>query len=565
MITDGVRWRSVARTEDAGVDADRPHGARQADHLTLHASGQRQAVRADQGDAHLQTVVPPLATARDLDRRVGPGRGSSGSAGGRSASRTVAVDSDGDAFPPLFFARQDPSPDSEFYSWPRLVTHIDDDAIAAVGALYDELGIDGAVLDLMGSWISHFVRPPARLTVLGMNPEELAANRQAAATVLHDLNADPVLPFPAGSFDAAVCCVSVDYLIRPVEVFAEVARVLRAGGPFVVTFSNRCFPTKAIAASLHSTDEGHAALVVDYFRRSGGSDEPWRAAHTVRSTGRPALRRLGPPALTRRSERPPVAPVRAVHPATAGPVGLGWRAAVTNRWPALRGGGTQKERAVAESQAGTAFAHRSQPGHRQGHRRLPGQGGVRRGHHGPDGAARRWQGALLHHPQVGHLPAPRQPGRDRSAGGEGRPPGPDAAGRPARPGHPGRRRHDRDRTLGPRRRARQQRALRRPGAHGPLHGHPGGHHRQAPRGQRAGPAPPHQAHGAGHAAPRGRPDRQPHVHLRSGRPAGPRRRRAAGASGTAPPRVPSTGSPACCSWSCRATGSPSSTWTRATS
>ena len=176
--------------------------------------------------------------------------------------------------PPYFFVRDDPSPDAEFYSWPRLVTHIDDDAIAAVGALYDELGIDGDVLDLMGSWVSHFVRTPARLTVLGMQPVELAANRQAAATVVHDLNADPALPFTAGSFDAAVCCVSVDYLIRPVEVFAEVARVVRVGGPFAVTFSNRCFPTKAIAAWLHTTDEDHAALVTGYFHRSGGWDEP---------------------------------------------------------------------------------------------------------------------------------------------------------------------------------------------------------------------------------------------------------------------------------------------------
>ncbi len=70
-----------------------------------------------------------------------------------------------------FFARGDPTPDPVFYSWPRFVTHIDDDAIAAVGALYDELAIDGDVLDLMSSWVSHFSRPPKRLTVLGMNAE----------------------------------------------------------------------------------------------------------------------------------------------------------------------------------------------------------------------------------------------------------------------------------------------------------------------------------------------------------------------------------------------------------
>jgi len=177
-------------------------------------------------------------------------------------------------FPPDFFERMDPGDDTEFYSWPRLVTHIDDGAIAAVGDLYDELQLTGSVLDLMGSWVSHFHNAPAHLTVLGMNPQELAANPQAATTVVHDLNADPHLPFDNESFDAAVCCVSVDYLTRPLEVFADVARVLKPSAPYVCTFSNRCFPTKAIRGWLESTDEQHCEIVADYFRLSGGWDEP---------------------------------------------------------------------------------------------------------------------------------------------------------------------------------------------------------------------------------------------------------------------------------------------------
>jgi len=177
-------------------------------------------------------------------------------------------------FPPGFFDRADPSPDPAFYRPLRLVTHIDDGAIAAVGALYDELQIDGDVLDLMSSWVSHFNQKPRRLTVLGMNDDELAANPQAQARVVHDLNADPALPFPDDSFDAAVCCVSVDYLVRPLEVFADVARVVRPGGTFVCTFSNRCFPTKAIRGWLYASDAEHGEIVAEYFRRSGGFDEP---------------------------------------------------------------------------------------------------------------------------------------------------------------------------------------------------------------------------------------------------------------------------------------------------
>ena len=136
-------------------------------------------------------------------------------------------------FPPGFFDRADPSPDPVFYEPPRLVTHIDDRAIAEVGRLYDELGLTGEVLDLMSSWVSHFRTAPQRLVVLGMNGAELDANSQAAERVVHDLNADPILPFADDSFDAATCCVSVDYLVRPVEVFREVARVVRPGRPFV--------------------------------------------------------------------------------------------------------------------------------------------------------------------------------------------------------------------------------------------------------------------------------------------------------------------------------------------
>jgi len=179
-----------------------------------------------------------------------------------------------EGFPDGFFDRQDPGPDDHFYDAPRLVTHIDAGAIAAVGALYDELGIDGTVLDLMSSWVSHFHTSPAHLTVLGMNRDELDANTVASARVVHDLNQDPVLPFEDESFDAAVCCVSVDYLVRPIEVFAEVRRVLRTGGPFVCTFSNRLFPTKAILGWLATDDREHCAIVRTYFRRSGGWSEP---------------------------------------------------------------------------------------------------------------------------------------------------------------------------------------------------------------------------------------------------------------------------------------------------
>ena len=177
-------------------------------------------------------------------------------------------------FPPGFFSRTDESGDDRFYSFDRFVTHIDAAAIEAVGALYDELDLTGEVLDICSSWISHFRSPPRQLVAMGMNENELRANEVASSWVVRDLNRTPVLPFEDLSFDAVTCCVSVDYLTNPLEVFAEVARVLRPGGLFVCTFSNRCFPTKAIRGWLLADERGRCDIVARYFRLSSGFDEP---------------------------------------------------------------------------------------------------------------------------------------------------------------------------------------------------------------------------------------------------------------------------------------------------
>ena len=165
----------------------------------------------------------------------------------------------------------DEADDGAFYADPRLVTHIDDGAIASVGDIYQDLGLDGRILDLMSSWISHFQAPPETLVVAGRNADELAANGAARGGVVLDLNTHQQLPFADGSFDGATCCVSVDYLNKPLEVFDEVARVLKPGAPFCTTFSNRCFPSKVIQGWAQTDDQTHIAIVSEYFRLSG----PW--------------------------------------------------------------------------------------------------------------------------------------------------------------------------------------------------------------------------------------------------------------------------------------------------
>jgi len=174
-------------------------------------------------------------------------------------------------FPNEIFRRQDEAADARFYDFPRLVTHIDDGAIAAVTELYrDFFPANGAILDLMSSWVSHLPKDVnfSRVAGLGMNAEELTANPRLTESVVQSLNNEPHLPFGDAEFDGAAICVSVQYLIQPVEVFRETARVLKENAPLVVTFSNRCFPTKAVYAWNALDDNGHVELVGEYFARS---------------------------------------------------------------------------------------------------------------------------------------------------------------------------------------------------------------------------------------------------------------------------------------------------------
>ena len=170
------------------------------------------------------------------------------------------------------FDKADPSPDEDFYAYPRLVTHIDDGAIAAVTRVYRErLPPGGAVLDLMSSWVSHLPEDVAYVSVVGhgMNEEELTANPRLSRWFVQDLNVEPSLPLGSDVFDGACLCVSVQYLQRPVDVFREVCRVLRPGSPFVVSFSNRCFPTKAVAIWQSMSGPDQQRLVGAYMRAAG--------------------------------------------------------------------------------------------------------------------------------------------------------------------------------------------------------------------------------------------------------------------------------------------------------
>jgi SAM-dependent methyltransferase len=178
-----------------------------------------------------------------------------------------------DELSPSLFQRMDESDDGLFYAQPRLVTHIDDSTIARLREFYAELLPEGAdLLDLMSSWVSHLPEEGryGRRAGIGMNSEELAANRQLDEWLVHDLNADPELPYADASFDAVLNTVSVQYLTRPIAVFASIARVLRPGGVSIVAMSHRCFPTKAIRAFHAFGRDQRFELVSQYHSLAGG-------------------------------------------------------------------------------------------------------------------------------------------------------------------------------------------------------------------------------------------------------------------------------------------------------
>ncbi|XP_057765766.1 uncharacterized protein LOC130986375 [Salvia miltiorrhiza] len=179
------------------------------------------------------------------------------------------------------FQRFDESPDTLFYESPRFVTHIDDPAIAALTKYYSEVlppsntpGV--AILDMCSSWVSHYPKgyKQPRIAGMGLNEEELKRNPVLTEYVVQDLNVDPKLPFEDNTFDAITNVVSVDYLSKPIEIFKEMARILKPGGLAVMSFSNRCFWTKAISIWTSTGDTDHVMIVGAYFHYAGGFEPP---------------------------------------------------------------------------------------------------------------------------------------------------------------------------------------------------------------------------------------------------------------------------------------------------
>lgn len=184
--------------------------------------------------------------------------------------RATADDDRVGSLPPEFFRRQDERPDELFFAQPRLGSHLDAPAIEALRRWYrDLLPRDGPVLELCAGAASHLPDGLEPVVGAGLHEQGMAVNAALAERWAIDLNGDAPLPWADSTFTAAVCTASVQYLVRPRELFREVARCLRPGAPFLVAFGNRMFPTKAVLCWRVSDDAAHGRLVESYFQAGG--------------------------------------------------------------------------------------------------------------------------------------------------------------------------------------------------------------------------------------------------------------------------------------------------------
>lgn len=245
---------------------------------------------------HCRRAVPTAASRGDLSRRTilaipslvaGQVVGSRGAAFAAASYPETVEDvlrqpewPEKWPYPDEAFSRYDETADTDFYAEPRFVTHIDDMAIKALTEFYAESfppsGTGAKLLDVCSSWISHYPKDysAARISGTGMNKKELERNSILNDYSVKDLNEDPTLPYPDNEFDVVTNTVSIDYLTNPLAIMKEVNRVLKPGGLAICSFSNRCFPTKAVSVWTSTGDLDHAWIVGSYFHFAGGFEPP---------------------------------------------------------------------------------------------------------------------------------------------------------------------------------------------------------------------------------------------------------------------------------------------------
>ena len=188
------------------------------------------------------------------------------------------------------FGRLDSTPDSNFYTEPRFVEHVDQNAVRAMTDYISNQAIQDSdsILDLCSSWTSH-IDTKAKMNLvagLGMNEIELKANPVLSEYIVRDLNDNPTLPYSDNAFSVVLCQLSIDYLTKPLDIMKEVSRVLKPGGKVHILFSNRLFIQKAVAVWTGADDIDHTYTVGSYLAFCNGEFENIQARDLSTRQGR---------------------------------------------------------------------------------------------------------------------------------------------------------------------------------------------------------------------------------------------------------------------------------------
>lgn len=185
------------------------------------------------------------------------------------------------------FSRLDESDDTDFFQSNSITDHLDICALKTIEELIEQLTIEEspAILDMMAGQNSHLPSKimPSSVTGLGLNRKEMEANSALTEITIQDLNKNTVLPYPDNTFDLVLNVISFNFIIKPVEIFSEVARVLKPGGLFLVVFSNRIFKEKTIRAWREGSDQERSMYLEDLF----GCTEDFGPYTVFNSLGRP--------------------------------------------------------------------------------------------------------------------------------------------------------------------------------------------------------------------------------------------------------------------------------------
>ena len=144
--------------------------------------------------------------------------------------------------------KPDETNDTEFYSTPKFVYHLDANFRNNLSAVYkEEIKNNSSVLDLMSSWDSYLPKDLKYKKVIGhgLNEEELKRNKAFDKFWIQNFNTSQAIPLDNKSIDYCLMVAAWQYLQYPEKITEEIARILTDEGKFIISFSNRAFWHKA--------------------------------------------------------------------------------------------------------------------------------------------------------------------------------------------------------------------------------------------------------------------------------------------------------------------------------